>query len=397
MFFPNRNQPVNNDRLYNILGIDKKASDNEIKKAYRKLALKHHPDKGGDSEKFKEITEANETLSNEEKRKIYDQFGEEGLKPEFQNTQSFNPEDIFGQFFPQQRTQFVDPNKGKDIVHPLELSLEEIYTGITKKMAINRDIICPECLGIGCDNKNKIIICKGCNGNKVKIHMREIGPGMIQQLRSKCNDCNGEGKIIPSDCKCKKCKGKKVIKEKLIKEIKIERGINPDETIIFKGQSDEYPGKKTGDIIFVIKEKRHPTFKRKGSNLLITQEIGLNEALCGFKFKLRHLDGRELYIESNSDDIINSNEFKAVQGLGMPIYNSDKFGHLAILFKVKFPEELSKTQKKILVSLFNYKYPETKKEDTVKICNVNDVDFNEPVNKMRYTTEERESYKCNIM
>lgn len=400
MFFPNTNKQVNNDKLYKVLGISKNASESEIKKAYKKLALKYHPDKNsGDDTQFKKINEAYEILSDQEKKQMYDQFGEEYLKPDFQNNQHhFNPNDIFEQFFkPQQRTNFSHHNKGKDLIHNIELSLEEIYIGITKKMAINRDIICSECKGIGCKDKNKIQKCSDCNGQGIKTIERQLQPGMVQQIRTKCTKCNGQGNIITNENKCTKCNGNKTIKDRQIKEIVIHKGIENGETIIFSGQADEVPGKLPGDIIFIIKEKKHPIFKRKGTHLLMKQEIGLNEALCGFKFKIKHLDGRYIYIESNSNDIINPNDFKAVPNLGMPNKKNDGYGHLAILFKVKFPDELSKTQKKVLINLFNYKYPDTKDKETKKICNVYDVEFNEPVNKMIYTDETKEAYRCNIM
>jgi DnaJ-class molecular chaperone len=378
----------NFDRLYNILNINKNASDSEIKKSYHKLALKYHPDKGGDAEKFKEITLANEILSNTEKRKIYDSYGEDGLKPGFQN-----PNNMFNNFFNQYKKKSI---KGKDLVHILELSLEEIYTGITKKMAVTRNILCPDCLGIGCMNKNDVIICNGCKGNKVKLYTTQIAPGIVQQFHSICNICNGIGCSIPNKYKCNKCNGKTTIKERKVMDIKIESGIKNNENIIFYGQADECNGYETGNVIFVINEKKHTLFQRNGDHLLITREINLSESLCGFKFKIKYLNGKDIYIES-SDIVIKPNEFKTVLGFGMSKYKSNGVGNLVILFKIKFPLEISKNKKKGLINLFNYKNDKIQEEDTLKLNNINKVDFGEHVDKMRYTTEDKEMYNCNIM
>lgn len=179
---------VDNKKFYELLGVDKEATFDQIKKAYRKLAIKHHPDKGGDPEKFKEITNAYETLSDREKRDLYDKYGEEGVK----NGGGMRGADIFSQMFGGGAREDRGPKKGKSVQHHIKVTLEEIYKGKTTKIAVNRDRICADCEGRGGkDGANST--CQGCKGRGMRTQMTMLGPGMYSQSTGPCSDCGGSG------------------------------------------------------------------------------------------------------------------------------------------------------------------------------------------------------------
>ncbi|KAG9411001.1 DnaJ (Hsp40), sub A, member 4 [Aphanomyces cochlioides] len=341
--------PVDNNAYYETLGVPKTASAADIKKAYRKLALKNHPDKGGDPELFKNITVAYEVLSDPDKRELYDKYGEEGLQ---QGGGGGHPgADIFSQMFGGGMRN-RGPARGEDLTHPLKVSLEDLYNGKTVKLAVNRDVLCGGCNGRG-GPEGAETTCNTCNGRGMRIQMRQIAPGMVQQVQSVCSDCRGQGKTIRESDKCKVCKGNKVTKERKVLEVHIEKGMRNGQRITFKGEADQAPGIIAGDIVFVVQEKEHSVFQRKGGNLIMEKKITLVEALCGFETIVEHLDGRHLHIKSIAGEVIKPNQFKAVHGEGMPQHgNPFVKGQLVILFKVEFPQTVTPDQSRLLKSLF---------------------------------------------
>ncbi|KAH9153850.1 hypothetical protein AeRB84_003983 [Aphanomyces euteiches] len=343
-------KPVDNSAYYETLGVPKTASAADIKKAYRKLALKNHPDKGGDPELFKNITVAYEVLSDPEKRELYDQYGEEGLQ---QGGGGHPGADIFSQMFGGRGGQRSrGPARGEDLTHPLKVSLEDLYNGKTVKLAVNRDVLCGSCFGRG-GPEGAETTCNTCNGRGMRIQMRQIGPGMVQQVQSVCPDCRGQGKTIRESDKCKVCKGNKVTKERKVLEVHIEKGMRNGQRITFSGEADQAPGTIPGDIIFVVQEKEHAVFQRKGGNLIMEKKITLVESLCGFETIVEHLDGRQLHIKSIAGEVIKPNQFKAVNGEGMPQHgNPFVKGQLVILFKVEFPTKLTPDQSRALQTVF---------------------------------------------
>ncbi|ERN00161.1 hypothetical protein AMTR_s00111p00054240 [Amborella trichopoda] len=208
-----------NSRYYDILGVSKNASQDELKKAYKKAAIKNHPDKGGDPEKFKELAQAYDVLSDPEKREVYDQYGEDALKEGMGGAgPSHNPFDIFESFFggggfgggsSRGRRQ----KQGDDVVHSLKVSLEDLYNGTSKKLSLSRNVLCPKCKGKG-SKSGASGRCSGCQGSGMKVSIRQLGPGMIQQMQHVCPDCRGSGEVISEKDKCTQCKGNKVTQEK---------------------------------------------------------------------------------------------------------------------------------------------------------------------------------------
>mmetsp|Transcript_8422 Transcript_8422/g.25297 ORF Transcript_8422/g.25297 Transcript_8422/m.25297 type:complete len:410 (+) Transcript_8422:93-1322(+) len=340
----------NHMKYYDLLGVSKTASDREIKSAYKKMAIKLHPDKGGDEEKFKEVTHAFEVLSDPQKREIYDQYGEEGLRDDM--GPSMDPHNIFDAFFGggmfgggtnrRPRAQ-----KAPDVQHMLKVKLEDLYKGKTTKLAITRHRVCKTCKGKGSTDPNAITQCAECNGNGVRVHMRQIGPGMVQQLQSHCQACNGSGEVISPKARCNNCKGEKVVQERKVLEVYVEPGMEHGQKITFTGEADEEAGALPGDVVMILRQEEHPTFVRKGQNLIMEKEIQLLEALCGFQFVVNHLDGRQVVVTSN--DIIKPDDIRSIPGEGMPIWKRpDEKGFLFVKFKVNFPQTLDDTQRQAL-------------------------------------------------
>jgi len=272
------------NKFYEVLEVSKTASDADIKKAYRKLAVKHHPDKGGDQEKFKEITRAYEVLSDAEKRAKYDRFGEEGLED---GGGGGDASDIFDAFFGGgggrrgggggRRRQ-----KTKDVVQPLKVTLEQLYNGTTKKMAITRQVI---------DKKKGVKECRSCDGQGMRVEVIRMGP-MIQQMQSPCGACGGQGRTFTTK------------QEREVLEVAIQKGAMDGHKIPFREMADEHPEADTGDVIFICKQQDHAVFKRKGADLFIEKKVSLVEALCGFSMDIEHLDGRKLLVKTAPGEII---------------------------------------------------------------------------------------------
>ncbi|GAV64641.1 DnaJ domain-containing protein/DnaJ_CXXCXGXG domain-containing protein/DnaJ_C domain-containing protein [Cephalotus follicularis] len=345
-----------NTKYYEILGVSKNASQDDLKKAYKKAAIKNHPDKGGDPEKFKELAQAYEVLSDPEKREIYDQYGEDALKEGMGGGGvAHDPFDIFQSFFGGSpfggggsRGRRQRQRRGEDVVHPLKVSLEDLYLGTTKKLSLSRNVICSKCNGKG-SKSGASMKCSGCQGTGMKVSIRQLGPSMIQQMQHACNECKGTGETISDKDRCTQCKGEKVVSEKKVLEVIVEKGMHNGQKITFPGEADEAPETITGDIVFVLQQKEHTKFLRKGDDLIVEHTLSLTEALCGFQFALTHLDGRQLLIKTNPGEVVKPDSYKGINDEGMPIYQRPFMkGKLYIHFTVDFPDFLSPDQVKAL-------------------------------------------------
>jgi len=338
---------VADTKLYDILGIAPDASQDEIKKAYRKMAIKYHPDKNPNAEdKFKEVSLAYEILNDPEKRSVYDKYGEEGLKEG--GPGGFDGEDIFSSFFgfpfggrrggPGGGPKMPQKRKGKDVAMAYQVTLEELYKGKQTKFKLDKTILCPTCEGKGSKNPSSVTKCKGCEGTGVTVTMRHLGFGMVQQLQEKCRQCGGEGEVIKAKDRCQQCQGNKVVEESKILDVFIDRGMTHNQKITFTGEGDQAPDVVPGDIVLVVQQKPHPVFKREGDDLYMERTIKLSEALCGFHFAITHLDGRIISIKSNVGDVIKPGDMKCIDREGMPHHkNPFEKGRLMIKFNVEFP------------------------------------------------------------
>lgn len=191
-------------------------------------------------------------------------------------------------------------------MHRIHVTLEDLYKGKTTKLALTRNVICAKCAGKG-GKEGAVRQCTSCSGRGVKITLRQMGP-MIQQLQQPCDDCNGSGEIINHKDKCKQCNGKKVLAEKKMLEVHIDKGMKGGQTITFRGESDQAPGVTPGDVIIVIEERPHDRFKRQDTDLFYEQEVDLLTALAGGQFMIRHLDDRALVVTIPPGEVLKNGE-----------------------------------------------------------------------------------------
>jgi len=381
------------NKLYDTLGVPRDASESDIRKNYRKLAMQYHPDKNPNNpqaaEKFQEISHAYEVLSDPEKREIYNQYGEEGLKEN--GAGGFSAEDIFSQFFgggffgggggggprrggrPQQR-------RGEDLQHPLKVSLEDLYKGKTSKLSLQKSVLCGDCGGKGSKNPSAVKRCDGCRGQGIKVTLRQIAPGMVQQMQQTCPDCRGTGEVIREKDRCTRCTGAKTYSEKKVLDVYIDKGMRHGQRIVFSGEGDQAPDMVPGDIIVVLQLKEHSVFKRDGDDLFMEQELTLHEALCGYELRIIHLDGRILRVKSTPGQVVTPGDIKCIAGEGMPIHKRPyEKGRLIIKFNVQFPKLL----KEDAIKLIDKALPKPKAKAPVNEEEVEDVTLTEFVQSER--------------
>jgi DnaJ family protein A protein 2 len=378
---------VKETRFYDLLGVDPSAGDPQLKTAYRKGALKHHPDKNAHdpsaAEKFKELSKAYEVLSDPQKRQLYDQYGEEGLEQGGMGGGGMNAEDLFAQFFGGgsafggmfgggMREQ--GPKKARTIHHVHKVSLEDIYRGKVSKLALQKSIICPACEGRG-GKEGAVKTCSGCNGAGMKTMMRQMGP-MIQRFQTVCPDCQGEGETIRDRDRCKRCMGKKTVVERKVLHVHVDKGVKSGHKIDFRGEGDQMPGVLPGDVQFEIEQKPHSRFQRKDDDLFYHAEIDLLTALGGGQVFVEHLDERWLTVNIFPGDPITPGAIKVIKGQGMPSYRHHDFGNLYIQFDVKFPDKTQLRNLELLDQVLpprsNQKLPPT--DGMVEDFDIEDVD-----------------------
>jgi len=214
---------------------------------------------------------------------------------------------------------------------------EDLYNGKTSKLQLSKNVICGVCNGQG-GKAGANVTCTICQGRGIKITLRPLGPGMMQQIQSVCNTCNGEGEMINERDRCKVCKGKKVVNETKVLEVHVDKGMKDGQKIFFRGEGDQQPGVEAGDVVIVLQQKNHERFKRQDDDLYLMHCITLTEALCGFNYVLKHLDGRDLVIRHPAGNVVEPGSTKMVPSEGMPRYRSPfEKGELYIKFDVTFP------------------------------------------------------------
>jgi len=374
---PGRGGPraaADTEEYYRVLGVAKDADDNTIKKAYRKLALKNHPDKGGDPEKFKEISLAYDVLSDPQKRKMYDQYGKDGVSEE--GGPGHTPDDIFSMFFGGGARRPSGPRRGENLVHPLRVSLEDLYNGKTCRLAINRNRLCTACQGRG-GKEGAERSCGTCDGHGVQVQYRQIGPGMVQKMQATCPDCNGEGKVINPRDRCRDCAGKRVVKDRKVLEVHVTPGMKNGEKLTFHEEADETPGMLPGDVVFVVQSKPHELFQRKGADLIMEKKLTLAESLCGFDFVITHMDGRALRLHSIPGKVTPHEHVQVVSHEGMPhAGNPYVKGRLFVLFKVIFPDALSEAAVNALASVLPQR-PAPALTGEEEECTLEDIDVSQ--------------------
>lgn len=374
--------------LYEVLGVTSAASSSDIKKAYRKLALRYHPDKVSEEErveaelKFKEVSHAYEILGDEEKRNHYDVYGSSDDIPMNGDFNfSGNPyENFYGghggaeyaaedfaNFFSGMNMNGHGPSsqsrskkaRTEDAKLDIDVTLEDLYNGKTIKTTSTRNIICTHCKGSGARKNAVAKACSTCEGKGEVIKIVRVGPGLVSQEKVSCKACSGTGSIHRSKDQCKKCKGTKLQEETKILEFEIAKGSRSGESITLKHESDEYPGKETGDVVLTFHCKEHEVFKRMGDDLYCDFKIPLVDALCGFsKTIVKHLDGRAIKITTPKGKVIRPDELIRIKNEGMPKKSSSSWfgaskGDLYIDLEIEFPKDNWYLEKNDLLKLKN--------------------------------------------
>ncbi|MFA8299465.1 MAG: molecular chaperone DnaJ [Hyphomicrobiales bacterium] len=352
---------------YEILGVDKNATEQDIKKAYRKMALKYHPDKNqGDKdaeEKFKEAAEAYEILSDGDKKARYDQYGHAGVGGAaggggFGGGMSM--EDIFSQFgdifggafgggfsgFGGGSGSRRRVNKGSNLRVKVKLTLEEVAKGVEKKIKVNKYVSCNTCSGTGAKNGSGYSTCGTCNGSGQVTQIRNTILGTMQTT-STCPNCGGEGKIIRE--KCTDCHGNGIVKGEEIINIPIPAGVAEGMQLSVSGKGNAAArGGIPGDLIVLIEEIRHPQLERDGANLLYDLYISIPDAALGETIEIPTIDGKaRVKITPGTQ----GGKILRLKGKGLPDINGYGTGDILVTVNIWTPKNLSKEEKQILEKL----------------------------------------------
>ncbi|XP_061462254.1 dnaJ homolog subfamily A member 1-like isoform X2 [Rhineura floridana] len=328
---------------YDLLGVKPCATLDEIKRAYRRLALRYHPDKNpSEGDRFKQISQAYEVLSDPHKRSLYDRGGERAMKEGGMGGRGgFGPPmDIFNLFFGG-RAHTHGPRmerRGKTAVHQLPVTLEDLYNGATRKLSLQKCVICKSCGGRG-SRDGLDTRCPKCHGSGVEVIVHQLGPNMVHHIQTMCSQCKGQGEWMRALDRCLACNGRKVIREKKILNVHVDKGMADRQKITFHQEGDQMPGFEPGDVVIVLDQQMHPVFQRQGNDLIVKREVALVDALCGCKLVIHTLDNRKLLVSSRPGTIIKPGDVKCIPNEGMPVYRSpSQKGKLVIQFQVKFPE-----------------------------------------------------------
>lgn len=365
---------------YEVLGVNKNATDDELKKAYRKLAKKYHPDANPDNKaeaeaKFKEVNEAYETLSDSQKRRMYDQFGTAdpqgfggGAGGPFGGQggyYSYNGSgfdgfgdfgdlgDIFSSIFGggfsgrSSSAKQRGPRKGADLNVRMEITFEQAFSGVEKEIVITRDEECHSCHGTGAKPGTSPIKCPTCHGTGQVTQVQNTILGQMQTSRT-CSSCHGTGEIINDPCEA--CHGKGKIRKQPKIKVKIPAGIDDNQTVVLRGEGEpgERGGQK-GDLYITVKIKKHSIYTRKGNNVLCEIPITITQATLGAELEIPMVDGsKEKYkipdgTQTGTKFTIRNKGFKAI--------NSSSSGDFIFTVIVQTPKKLTKEQRELLVQL----------------------------------------------
>lgn len=350
---------------YEILGVSKSASSDEIKKAYRKVAIKFHPDKNPDDptaeDKFKEAAEAYEVLSNAEKRQRYDRFGHQGVNGGGFSGGGMNMEDIFSQFgdvFGGSGNPFESffgggggrgqsrRRKGPNLRIKLKLNLEEIANGVEKKIKVKRHVTCNVCDGNGSKNGTSLQTCSMCGGSG---QVRKVVNTMLGQMvsSSTCPNCRGEGKIVTDTCDA--CKGDGRMMEEEVIPIKIPAGVSEGMQLSMAGKGNvPIRGGIPGDLLIVIEEEEHEVLKREGNNVVYDLYISFVDAALGTSVEVPTIDGA---VKIKIDPATQSGKILRLRGKGIQDINGYGRGDQLIHVNIWTPKQLTKEEKTILEGL----------------------------------------------
>ncbi|KAG9247954.1 DnaJ protein-like protein [Calycina marina] len=358
--------------FYKLLGLDKSASERDIKRAYRVMSKKFHPDKNPGNEeskqKFVEVAEAYEALSDAESRKIYDQYGHEGLKQRQKGGggQRHDPFDMFSRFFGGNGHfgHQQGERRGPDMEVRVGVPLRDFYNGHSTDFQLEKQQICDECDGSGSAD-GQVDTCQHCGGHGIVIKKHQLAPGIFQQVQAQCDKCGGQGKTIKH--KCPLCSGSRVVRKVNTFSLVIERGIPKGHRIKYENDADESPDYVAGDLLVTLTEKEPSLtednegqldgtfFRRKGDDLYWREVLSLREAwMGGWTRNLTHLDGHIVELSRKRGETIQPSQIQRVVGEGMPkwhedgdsVYHIAEFGDLVVEYTVVLPDQMEKPMEK---------------------------------------------------
>lgn len=335
---------------YEILGVSKEASLDDIKKAYRKLAHQHHPDKGGDEKKFKEINEAYQVLSDKEKKSRYDRYGtadesgfnwgESGFNVDFEDLG-----DIFGDFFGFGRSRKKrSVNRGDDINVDIEVSLEETLKAIKKDISLYKLVVCKRCNGLGAEPGTDLNKCSSCGGTGEVQRIKRTYFGTFTQ-KGVCPECRGEGKKPKVPCNV--CRGEGRIKEEETISISIPPGVDANQILRVdgKGQAGRKGG-PPGDLYIRVYLKKHPLFTREGDDIFLEVPVRYSQAVLGDEIKVPSLEGKKILLKVPQG--METGKILRISGRGIPRFSGRGRGDLYVKLNVEVPKKVDKKQKEAL-------------------------------------------------
>lgn len=364
---------------YKILQLDRSASERDIKRAYRTLSKKFHPDKNPGDEtaqkKFVDIAEAYEILSSTSTRKIYDQYGHEGLEQHRQgaNGRAHDPFEMFSRFFGGggHFGHAGGHRKGPDMETRLHLPLQIFYTGKEVEFTLEKQQICDTCEGSGSAD-GKVETCDKCAGHGIIIQKHMLAPGMFQQVQMACDKCGGKGKTIKKPCSV--CHGNRVVRKPVSLSATIEPGMAKGARIVFENEADESPDWVAGDLIVILGEKEPELgasdeertdgtfFRRKGKDLFWKEVLSLREAWMGeWTRNITHLDGHVVELRRKRGEVVQPLAVETVKGEGMPVWHEghlhehhdgEEYGNLFIEYTVVLPDQMERGMEKDFFALF---------------------------------------------
>ena len=348
---------------YEVLGVEKNASDAEIKKAYRKLAMKYHPDQNpGDKsaeEKFKEVNEAYEVLSDAEKKARYDQYGFAGVDPNF-NPNAGNPfggfggggfgfgdlGDIFGDFFgggASSSARLNGPSKGQNVVAEIEISFEDAAFGCEREITFGRIEPCATCHGTGCKDGAQPETCAYCHGTGT-VRTQQNFMGMTMQSNQPCPKCGGQGKIIKDACST--CRGKGKVRRNKTIRVKVPAGIDNGQSFRVRDEGNAGSnGGPNGDLLVTVRVRKHDIFVRDGANVLCEMPITFAQAALGATIEVPTLDGKVRY---NVPEGTQTGTTFRLRGKGIPYVGYKTRGDQFVTVVVETPQKLTQKQKDLL-------------------------------------------------
>jgi DnaJ-related protein SCJ1 len=366
---------------YRLLDLDKSASDRDIKRAYRTLSKKYHPDKNPGNEsahqKFVQVAEAYETLSDKSLRKIYDQYGHDGIENHKRGGQGggghHDPFDLFSRFFGG-GGHFGGgggQRRGPDMELKMYLPLRDFYNGKEVEFTVEKQQICEDCEGTGSAD-GVVETCNKCNGRGMIIQKHMLAPGMFQQVQMQCDKCGGKGKSIKHACPV--CHGAKTVQKPVTLTATIEKGMGKGTRLVFENEADESPDFVAGNMIVVLLEKEPELseepgartdgtfFRRKDRDLYWKEVLSLREAwMGGWTRNLTHLDGHVVQLGRGRGEVVQPMQMETIPGQGMPIYHEghlheqhegEEYGKLFVEYTVVLPDQMEKSMEKDFWALF---------------------------------------------